>query len=55
MKNNIKATEMQLAKKHAVKPQINDVQTKKVSIKPDPVSVGPAKGTIFRTIEGNRF
>ena len=31
MKNNIKATKMQLAKKHALKVQINDAQTKKVS------------------------
>ena len=36
MKNNIKTTKMQLAKKHAVKAQINDVQTKKVSIEPNP-------------------
>jgi transposase len=36
MKNNIKATRMQLAKKHSLKAQINDVQTKKVSIEPDP-------------------
>jgi transposase len=31
MKNNIKATKMQLAKKHAVKAQIDEVQTKNVS------------------------
>ena len=36
MKNNIKATKMQLAKKHTVKTQISDVQTKKVSIETDP-------------------
>ncbi len=35
MKDNIKATKMQLAKKHPVKAQINCVQTKKVSIEPD--------------------
>ena len=38
MKNNIKTTKMQLAKKHAVKPQINDAQTKKVSIEREQVS-----------------
>ena len=31
MKNNIKATKMQLAKKHPVKTQISSTQTKKVS------------------------
>ena len=31
MKNNIKATKMQLAKKHSVKAQISITQTKKVS------------------------
>ena len=31
MKNNIKATKMQLAKKHPVKAQISNTQTKKVS------------------------
>jgi hypothetical protein len=38
MKNNIKTTKMQLAKKHAVNPQINDAQTKKVSIELEQVS-----------------
>ncbi len=38
MKNNIKMTKMQLAKKHAVKPQINDAQTKNISIELEQVS-----------------
>jgi hypothetical protein len=43
MKNNIKASKMQLAKNHSVKAQINDVQKKKVSIEPDHAAVGPSR------------
>ena len=49
MKNNIKATKMQLAKNHPVKMQISCVQTKKVSREHKQLSERLKRGSRART------